>query len=122
MRRVDVLPAHDAEVEAEIRALDADCADGVLFLVEGLAKGQDPDPGLELAGVWNLRIEVFAMRIPDCRKSLLVVSIPTDGGTDGTAPALVHGIIAAGAKWKGRAGHRAGAQLGILGQAWEEAT
>ena len=88
-RSVDTVPGFAEVVENQIRALDADCATGVLFLIDEL-EAADPDLD-ERCGLLDMRHEVYAVRIPGCRRHRLVVSIDRDRND----ACVVHGVVPA---------------------------
>jgi hypothetical protein len=114
-RSVDTVPGFAEVVEDQIRALDADCATGALFLIDELGAA-DPDLD-ERCGLLDMRHEVYAVRIPGCRRHRLVVSIDR-GGKNACA---VHGVVPAAGRICDAAHGLAAVQLKLIGRAWEPA-
>jgi hypothetical protein len=87
----------------------------VLFLIDEL-EAADPDLD-ERCGLLDMRHEVYAVRIPGCRRHRLVVSIDRDRND----ACVVHGVVPAAGRACNAAHGFAAAQLELTGRAWEPA-
>lgn len=117
-RKVAPLPAYEEKVLEAIATLTSACVDGIDMLLEEL-EDQDPDPD-ERCGLLAMRHEIFALRVPGCRRTGLVVSI--DRGEPEPASCTVHGLAQASALPCSLAYRMAREQLGLVNSIWEPAS
>ena len=116
-RAVGPVAAFEGEVMAEFLALSTNCLAGADMLLEELERG-DPDVE-ERCGLLADRYEVYAMRLPGCRRLAMIASLDT--GRPRPWPCIVHGLVAnrAGACRAGQA--RAERHLALTRPSWEPA-
>lgn len=117
MRHVGTVPAHADAILAEIEGLSFDCARGVDFLLEELEE-QDPDVG-ERCGLLGGRYELYVMRIPDCPRHAMIVSLDT--ARQRPWPCILHGLIPRKVRPRDAARLIASAQFKLVRPSWEPA-
>lgn len=116
-RRIAALAAFEDEILAELEQASVDCVDGVHLLLEEL---ETQDPGLnDRCGLLATRHEVFALRIPGCARSKLVVSMDLEAAPP--RPCAVHGLVASTARPCEAGRRRATTQFGLIDPVWEPA-
>lgn len=82
---------HEDEILASIRSLPMQCREEVLMIEQEL-ESHDPDLD-ERCGLLADRFEVYAIRVPGCRRFRLAVSMDFRSGFP--PPVTIHGVIPA---------------------------
>ena len=116
-RHVVTLPDHEDAILAEIGALSFDCARGVDFLLEELEE-QDPDTD-ERCGLLGGRHELYALRIPDCPRYAMIVSLDTRRPRPW--PCTLHGLVPRKARPRDAARLIVSTQFNLVRPSWEPA-
>jgi hypothetical protein len=116
-RVVEPVSGYRDEVLRDFETPPTACVAGADFLIEELEQN-NPDLD-ERCGLLNDRYEVYAVRLPDCRSYVLVVSLDTS--LVQPWPCTLHGLLPSDIRPCDVGRQRAAIHLNLINPSWEPA-